>query len=239
MSQTTSTEVGFDRTIRRDWADAAVSLVAAGLPEEQIRKELRARLESDLPGKEARRKVITILLRLWIRPVGYVQVLRNEALALWNRISPQDRLVLHWGLALAAYPFFHEFAQQVGRIARLQERFSTEQIHRRMRERFGDREVVHRAGRHVLYTFADWQVIAPEGRKGTYRANLSREMASWLVESEISALGSRAASLPSVVQAPALFPFQLPGAGQIRAYQAERLEFTRQGMDEEFVALRR
>ena len=62
--------IGFDRTIRRPWIDAAARMVTEGVPEAEIRHELRELLASELSGTDARRKVITVLLRIWIRPEG-------------------------------------------------------------------------------------------------------------------------------------------------------------------------
>lgn len=235
-------EIGFDRTLRRDWMDRVASLVGSGATEPSIRKEMRSYLEPDVPGTDARRKVITVLLRVWISPQGHVRVLRDEALRLWSILSSRDRVVLHWGLCSAAYPFFREFALQVGRLGRLQEHFTGAQVHRRMRERFGDRELVHRAGRHVLYTFVDWGVIAPVDGRGVYhlRSSLPIDtpaLASWLVEAELAATSARAVRVYTVAHSGALFPFDLPSVSDIRAEMNPRLEFSRRGVSEDVVAL--
>lgn len=242
MSLVSDVEVGFDRTLRRAWMDQVAYLVGSGLAEADVRREMRAYLEPELPGVDARRKVVTLLLRIWIAPVGHVRTLRDAALELWPDVPYPQRAALHWGLSSAAYPFFHGFAQSVGRVARLQDRFAVAHIHQRMRERFGDRELVHRAGRHVLYTLADWGAIVPGGERGVYRAGtplvLGRpELATWLVEAELTA--SRRAMLPftSLVRSAAFFPFVLPDPAEILSAPNPRLDFSRQGLDEEMVAL--
>lgn len=238
----TDIRIGFDRTLRRAWIDEVVRLVTAGLDEAEIRQQMRGYLEPELPGVEARRKVVTVLRRVWITPEGYAATLRDAALALWPRVGTRQRLALHWGLAAVAYPFFREFALQVGRVARLQESVTTAQLHRRMRERFGDRELVHRAGRHVLYTMADWGVVVTGQGRGVYQvaepvAIDDVAIAAWLLEAEVAASGRAMLPLGAALESAAFFPFRLPAADEIRALGGTRLDYSRQGLDEEMVAV--
>jgi hypothetical protein len=76
--------------------------------------------------------------------------------------------LFHWGLSLAAYPFFKVVVETAGRLLTLQGSFTGAQAQRRVREIFGERETVTRAAQRVLRSLADWGVIRESGEPGVY-----------------------------------------------------------------------
>jgi hypothetical protein len=239
---TSPTRIGFDRTIRRSWLDAVAALVLEGRAERETRTAMDEMLTPDIPGAAAKKKTLAILSGLWIRPTGATRPLRDAALPFYPRLMPRERLAVHWGLAAAAFPFFFEFVQQAGRLLRLQEEFASSQVIRRLRERFGDREVVERAAYHVLASLGEWHVVTPAEQRGVFSAPRpisieSPELAGWMVEATLTAAEVRLTSFQAITQSVALFPFALPGEGRIQAHASSRLEFSRQGLTEEMVSL--
>ncbi|MBA2244942.1 MAG: hypothetical protein H0W11_08290 [Gemmatimonadetes bacterium] len=242
MNQPSTPRIGFDRTIRLAWLDATAEMVASGRSEAEVRASLNEMLKEAIAGEAARKKTLAVISGLWLRPKGYAVVLQKDAAAWYPRMPPRQRIAVHWGLAITASAFFFEFVHQLGRLVRLQEEFASAQIIRRVRERFGDRDVVERAGYHVLASLVEWGVVEESEQRGVYHTTspLSIEdlaISSWLMEATIAAQQASRAPLHSIAQASALFPFVLPVAGEIRAYDSPRLEFSRQGVDEEVVAL--
>lgn len=239
---------GFSQRIRLEWMERTAHLVLEGVDRDAIRAELREQLREQLsagndPERGNREKAITILLRIWVAPPPAVQPLRNDALCLLRRLPPVDHPALHWGMAMASYPFFGAVADVVGRLLRLQGHAGAAQVQRRVREQFGERETVARAARRVVRSFVDWGVLCDTSDKGVYvaapsRAIMEAALTAWLVEAALWAGRSEVVALRTLVETPALFPFALK-ANPADIGLNSRLEWFRQGVAEDMVALKK
>jgi hypothetical protein len=244
----TSMQIGFSQRIQLDWLEQTAALVLAGQTREQVETTLQERLRDKLSiGGTAQRgnreKAITILLKIWVSVPTWLQPLRDDGLGILQRLPQADHIAVHWGMTMAAYPFFGAVAETVGRLMRLQGTCAAAQIQRRIREHLGERETVARAARRILRCFVDWGVLQETQEKGVYQASPARpvqdkQLAAWLIEAVLLAQSTDTSVLQRLLQTPALFPFRIP-----RLYAADlegqgRVETFRQGLDEDMVALR-
>jgi hypothetical protein len=234
--------VGFDRRLQLDWLDVTVGLCQESLDPGIVAEQLRRKLEHEIAGAEARRKTITVLLRIWVNvPAGDTD-LRDEALQLATQIDAEERRWLHWGVSLLAYPFFRDVASTVGQLSRLQGTFSQAQVQRRMVESWGQRTTLRRAVQRVLRTFVDWDVLRDTDVRGSYETGLPRRtenqtLAFWFLDCALEANEAEQVPLRELGQLSYIFPFDLlPFIGEIR--RSERFEITRQGLDLEMVSVR-
>lgn len=232
--------IGFDRKVQLDWLDATVGLCQEGLDFDLIAERLHRHLENEVAGPEARRKTITVLLRLWAKVPTTDQSLRDEALQLAAQVSPEERFWLHWGMSLLAYPFFRDVAATVGQLGRLQGSFSQAQVQRRMIEGWGQRTTLQRAAQRLLRTFVDWGVLRDTDTRGSYDVPLPRQtenqpLALWLLDCALRAHEAEQVMLRELGQLAYAFPFDLiPFVNDLR--RSDRFEVTRQGLDLEMVA---
>jgi hypothetical protein len=239
--------IGFDRNLELRWLDLTAGLAATGQSLDEIRQQLHQQLTDDLPGYKARRNTITVLTGIWVRLPEKHASLQAEAFALLPCVTPQERLWLHWGMTLLAYPFFHDIAAVAGRLMRLQGDFDTLQVRRRMRESWGQRTTLDRAVGRVIQSFAAWGVIQSlPDQTNTFRAapcltTERADLAVWFLEcllrsnqqSKQSANGQM--PLVELLQSPSAFPFDLmPYHWQLR--QSERFQIERQGLDLEMIS---
>ena len=239
--------IGFDRELQLAWLDLTAGLVQQELDLPTIRDQLLDRLAEEVPGREARRKTVTLLTRLWVRVPADQEALQREALALLPDVLPQDRLWLHWGMAILAYPFFYDVVATVGRLLKLHGDVDSLQVRRRMREGWGQRTTLDRAVQRVLQTLVSWdtlQPIAPDAH--TYRPVPPRQtthpvLALWFIENLIQATRQasgqpdRQLPLAELIRSPAIFPFDITAhAATLR--RSNRFEISRQGLDLEMVA---
>ena len=147
------TKIGFDRTIRAEWLDAAAARIAAGDPAEAARKFLWDFLEGVEPGttnSSARGKTLTVLTRIWLMVPEEVQILRRSALKGLALADGENRLAIHWAMVIATHPFFFDVATHVGKLLVLHGQANRSQIKRRMTESWGDRSTLERTIQHVL-----------------------------------------------------------------------------------------
>lgn len=241
-------QTGFNRRIPLAWFERAAQLVLAGDSRTEVERDLddflqdRLAVGGDSP-RNARDKTITILVRTWASPPDALAPLRDDGLRLLRELPSDDRVAVHWGMTMAAYPFFGSVAAVVGRLLRLQGDVAAPQVQRRMREQLGDRETVARCTRYVLRTFSDWGVLEDTCARGLYTAPPPRPiddpaLKSWLVEATLRASGSPVASLRTLAQGPSLFPFTLSGISAAEIQAHARLDWFRQGLSEDMLALR-
>lgn len=232
--------IGFDRQLQLDWLDAAVAQCQGDKDPDRVAQCLHRLFGNEIVGEKARRNTLTVLMRIWLKvPAGHER-LRDEGLSLATQIAPDERLWLHWGMSLLAYPFFRDVAATVGQLSRLQGILSQAQVQRRMIENWGQRTTLQRAVRRLLRTFIDWNVLQETDVRGSYdvappRRTENQTLALWLLECTLRANGSET-PLMALVQSPQLFPFDLtPYAGSLR--QSDRFVVNREGLDLEMVAL--
>lgn len=232
--------IGFDRKLRLDWLDHTVGLCQDDLAPSILAERLDSRLSGEIAGSEARRKTVIVLRRIWANVPEEQRSLRNEALDMAGRISPEERLWLHWGMSLLAYPFFRDVAATVSQLGRLQDIFSQAQIQRRMIEGWGQRTTLQRAVRRLLRTFIEWQVLTETEMRGEYAMAPTRQtenqgLALWFLDSALRAHEAEQVVLRELTELPYAFPFDLtPFVDGIR--RSGRFEISRQGLDLEMVS---
>jgi len=241
-------QIGFSQRIQLAWLEQTAMLLLAGKNKEDIQAALHDLLQDKLSKDSEARwgnrgKAVTILLNIWVSVPSAIKGLRDNGLELWRILPLQDHLPLHWGMSMAAYPFFGAVAETTGRLLQLQGTVAAPQVQRRLREQFGERETVARAGRRILRSFIDWGVLQDTAEKGVYQAGPVKiikdpALAAWLIEATLIASDSQSKPLQTIIQSPILFPFSitLPSSSQLE--QNDRLELFRQGLDTDMVSLR-
>lgn len=236
-------QIGFSQRIRLDWLEYTAGLARAGTPRSEVVAALGKRLRDKLsigndPKRGTRNKAITILTRVWLPTPGETPALREEGLALLQRLSESDRMLVHWCMCMAVYPFFGAVAEATGRLLRLQGVAGAAQVQRRLREQAGERETVARAVRRILRSFIDWGVLREAGEKGIYRNAARRTvddegLAVWTVRAMLAATGGGPRSTHALLRGPRLFPFEI-ALPSIRLLETGRdFEIVRQGFDHE------
>lgn len=242
-------QIGFSQRIRLEWFEQTANLVLAGNDKPAIIAALQQLLKDKVSvGGDAERgnreKIITILMKVWLNAPRGLEALRVDGLDLLQRLSRTDRIVVHWGMVTAVYPFWSAVATHVGRLLKLQGSAAASHIQRRLREQYGERETVFRAARRILRSYVDWGVLNESGTKGIYTASLSLiiddpRLISWLVETSLHARSNGSAPLKDVIDSPGLFPFLLkPNRADNLLAASTNLDILHHGLDDDLVILR-
>jgi hypothetical protein len=240
--------IGYNRTVKLRWLDETVDLLLGGESEAAISDTLRQRLGDQLSvGSQAvrgsREKTITLLLKTWVRVPSRIEGLRDDAIRELGHVRRSERLPFHWGMTMAAYPFWRVVADVTGRLLRLQACASASEVQRRVRELYGERETVSRSARYVLRAFADWGVVVETDTKGRYVGQNPMNIddppvATWLLEATMFAGETSSTDFRSLANSPALFPFQLTRITPDALTVSRRLEVVRHGVGDDLVLLR-
>ena len=212
-------QVGFSQRIQLDWLEYTTNLMLAGHSEGEIVVALRDRLKQKLsvgnePKRGTREKAITILTKVWVRVPKELRTLRDEGLELIERMHLKDRMLVHWCMCTAVYPFFGTIADATGRLLHLQETAAAIQVQRRIREQLGERETVARATRRILRVFVDWGVLLETGEKGLYRGAAKHvaddpQLIIWAIKAILLAGNNESRPALTLVRGPHLFPFDI------------------------------
>jgi hypothetical protein len=242
-------QIGIDRLVRLKWLEKTASLCLADNDSESIQAILKTDLKEHFRTDEATvrgsiDKTITVLLKVWIRGPSELQPLRTAGLNLLKQLPKKDHVAVHWGMIMAAYPFWGAVALQVGRLLKLQGSAAAAHIQRRLRENYGERETVSRRVRYVLRSYVDWGVLSETGANGVYGSGLSLAiddppLVAWLMEASLHMRADGSAPLKDLIASPCLFPFRLrPIHADGLMAICPRIELLRHGLDEELVMLR-
>ena len=228
-------KIGFDRFIKGDWATMAVK-VRAGQAEPG---DVMALLESEGLSVAAIKKTRTVLNRLWLEPRDELADFVIRGVTLYQAGAPVN--VLHWGVSIATYPFFAHVAEMVGRLTAIQGDCATTEVHRRMSERYGEREGTYRMTNTVLQSQADWGSIrrVESGRRIVREPSMAvtgTTLTGWLIEAAIRSAG-KPLSITTVGALPLLFPFRMETSLAYAAAENNLLEIRSVGAGRDVIAI--
>ncbi len=242
-------QVGFSQRIRLEWLQYTANLILAGNDKGAVNSSLQELLKDKVSvgGKAVRgnkEKAITILMKIWFNVPGELEAVRDDGLELLKTLPRKDQIAVHWGMAMAAYPFWAAVAAHTGRLLRLQGATAAAHVQRRVREQYGERETVSRAARRVIRSFVDWDVLSETSEKGIYSQGRiysidDPRLISWLIEASLRARSNGSAAIKDLIDNTSLFPFRLSpmSAAQLIAMSG-RLDVLRHGLDQDLIILR-
>jgi len=243
--------IGIKQVTRLEWYDYALDMLLSDQPPKEIRTQLddfiSERLQSGGFGERGAQtytKAVTQIMKSWITPARELLEFRDAALDYARTTKTDSRLTLHWAVTIAAYPFWHQVAHQVGRLLNLQEVITQGQIRTRCFESMGERTTVERSSRRVIRSFVAWKVLEDTDEKGCYKkvAPLfvsEPKLAVILLEAALHAHETGYSELKALMNSPSLFPFQLPPmTGDAIAQINDRTEVNRYGLDEEIIKIK-
>lgn len=243
--------IGIKQVTRREWYDFAldhlingdsVDAIHAGL--DRFISERRQSGGYGERGEQTYTKAVTQIMKCWVSPEKDLRPFRDSALAYARTADRSERVVLHWAVTIAVYPFWHRVAAVVGRLLNLQEAVSQSQIRQRCYEAFGERTTIERSARRVMRSFVDWGVLGDSDTKGMYRRTppvvvTSHDLAALLIEAVLLAIPEGRAPQSQILSHPGLFPFKLPMmSASLIASHSERIDVGRYGLDDELLRLR-
>lgn len=232
-------QIGFDRFIELTWVEMAINVRrgASGL------NELNTILDAAGLGKEAKSKTRTKLNALGLEPRADMADFIDRGISCCRATDPDgDLRAFAWGAAVATYPFFGKVAEFTGRLTSLQGDCSVAEIHRRMSELYGDRQVTKRATQAVIQSQANWGAIKRID-KGKRLARLESKIVlhdpsiAWLVEAALRYHG-KAIAIASLQSFAVVYPFGFNQHVPYLLSNRPELELMSDGSNRQVVALR-
>lgn len=235
---TTAPRIGFDRFISLEWATTALK-VRAGTARLE---DLEALLDAAGLGAAARTKTRTVLNRLWLEPRVELADYADRGAAIFKATPNVPPTALHWGMAVATYPFFGKVAELIGRLSALQGDCASAEIHRRMSETYGEREGTYRMTNMVVQSQAGWGAVerVEKGKRVIRLAPavvVDSTLTAWLIEAALRYAG-KPLTITNLQSQPVLFPFNLTQSLAYSVSNSERFAVRTEGPGNRLVALR-
>jgi hypothetical protein len=234
-------EIAFRRQVRANWLEQGMALSSQHLPWSEAREILSDKVAAENPGKETIRKVLEHIRRIWFEPPKDSVPLQQQALRIFRADgSPENRLILNWGMAIAAYPFVGSVAEALGRQLKLQQEAKRATVQSRLREQYGDRDFVNRITRYNVSSFLEWGVIDETKPRGVYVAGpkirpRSPDTVAWIMEAILISRTTSQMAFGKLSHHPILFPLDLETFNASVLRSNPRLKVVREGLNEEFV----
>jgi len=235
----TAPQIGFDRFIELDWVDCVLS-VRAGIASTD---DLKDRLDAAALGKEARAKTRTKLNSFGLQPKPELADFIDRGQSLAQGHHPANAvLAFAWGAAIASYPFFGKVAEFIGRLTSIQGDCAVAELHRRMSEVYGGREVTVRATQAVLQSQVSWGVVerVERGKRLIRLAPTpinNDELTAWLIEAAVR-YSCKSLAVSTLQSLPVLFPFMLARPLAYVISNNRNLDLRSEGPSNQLVALR-
>lgn len=228
--------IGFARTVTRNWLDLTASLFLQVDDPAQVRTVLDEKLQDELKGKEFRRKTIDVLLGIWRKSAETAPALHQAACGLFSHAyTSEEHLWLHYGLALVQYPLFRYVVEVIGRLSRLEDTLTRKQIKSQVAAEWGHLGDLDRSIERICASLTEWGLFLEAEKRGTYRpaVNVLRtentELQAWLLACALYAHPAETLPVSDLLRLPELFPFDLSGMSIAQLRQADWFEITREG----------
>lgn len=242
-------QIGLDRLVRLKWLVKTANLILSGNDSATVKKILQKELSGAFRSKNTNvrgslDKTITILMKIWVKVPLELLSLNREGLDLLSYLPHENHIAVHWGMTMSVYPFWAAVAIQTGRLITLQGKAAANQVQRRVREQYGERETVSRRVRYILRSFVDWGVLNETGDKGVYDQGRQYSvedprLIAWMVEASLRARVNGSAAIKDLLDSPSIFPFRLAHiSAEYVASLSPRLSILRHGLDDDLVMLR-
>jgi hypothetical protein len=227
----------FDRFIHYEWAEYALELAV----KQEHPRALQEWLVAKGLGKESARRTSNLLSRLWFDVNSSTSLLRTDALNLFSTVESTEHLALHWGMAITQFPLFRDTAKVMGRLGRLQGKFTKLEVLSRVLEKYSNQSTINRAAERVIQTMMEWSVITTVSRS-IYSIDSSHSifypmLAEWLFRSLVITEPEKYWLLPDILSASEIFPFDLD-AHMVLLYRSRHLTIERDSNGAEIVGMR-
>lgn len=205
--------IGFDRYIERQWLDETAEWVINGAIKEELHAHIDDYLAPFINGDTSLRKTKNVLFGVWFKTDKKNQAFKEQAKALYRTANSSEKLVIHWGLAVASYPYFASVARLIGRLFRLQDDIHSKELIRRTVEQHGDTESVRRAATRMLQSLSQWGVLEAGEQSVFHLASKNPvdnpELITWLTGALFYSTDRQRYSIEELVSDSAWFPFEV------------------------------
>lgn len=233
-----SKPVGFDQKLQLNHLDFTANELRC-TERKAMYIKLNEYLDDEIRGLKSRKNAITMLMKIWCLVEPDHQELQKTALSLFLQATQEEKLLLHWGMILLAYPFFKAVSEEMGNFLKLQSEVPSQQLGRQIKLLYGDRRRVEVALGAVLGSIYAWEVVQ-RGKGNIYTLPRRVEVTdvrlkNWLAELTLRVSEYKSMPLAMLTSQNVFFPFAYQLS--IAEIDTEKMTIDRQGVDVFMISL--
>lgn len=205
--------VGFLKPVKADWLNLTVKELKEGKDKEEIRKSLKEYISNFYESKDTVRKAAAVLMNTWVDIDDENKNLRDLALSLFDNADEDEKIALHYGLMIAAFPIFYDVVFLIGKILYIDENFKIDYIKKRIYEKWGERQTVRYSIDRIIMSLKEWGLIENE-KIGVYKIGKkiyinNDEIKAFLISSYLKVSERSYVDINEINNIYSLFPFVL------------------------------
>jgi hypothetical protein len=207
--------IGFNRNIKLDWLNATAAFCTETNDRAAIGQRLDPVIRQEVSSPTNVRKTVAILLNIWCPTDKARQHLCEKALQLFQKSAVvAERTWLHYGLVMAAYPFFRQAVTAIGQLSRYEEVVTPMAVREKLYAELGELGSVEKAVTRVIFSLRDWGILTDADQRNgyipQYRALTTgnADLERWLLACALRAHAVEEMSFADLLHLPALFPFR-------------------------------
>lgn len=159
--------VGFLKQVKLEWLNLTAEELKKGNDRKTIRRFLKDYISNFYQSQNTVKKVVAILMRTWV-DVKYKNI-RDFALALYDNVKEEEKIALHYGLMMIAFPIFNDTVSLIGKALYLNDRFKLKNIRNKICENWGERQTIKYSFNRIIMSLKEWGLIENE-KVGIYES---------------------------------------------------------------------
>ena len=234
-------QIGFRRNIYLSWLDATAAMCSETSDAQELRARLDPIVAEQVQSDENRQYALLILINIWVSTRNQYPILRDDAVQLYaNTVTARDRLWLHYGLTLLAYPFFRTGMAAIGQLTCHGDAITTRGVERQLAKTLGQIGGLKNATERLIFSLRNWGVLIDTTQRYAYGTRIlpasSHTIELWMLEVALAAHPAQDLPFADLIRLPELFPFRFTlSVDDLR--RTERFEIQRQGIGWDMVRL--
>jgi len=185
--------VGLARSLKIEWLNKTVDLVLEGRTAETIKEELNQYLSFEINSPTSLRKTRESLMNIWVTPSENSLDIRTLALSHYSTLT-SDKLPLHWCMLALNYPIFVDMCSLIGKIATIEESFTTAWVRKKLYESWGERSTLDVPIKNILKSLVGFGTLE-KVKIGAYKIKVRQvldEKTTRLIILTLLSLGKKA-----------------------------------------------
>ncbi|TZE82397.1 hypothetical protein [Calorimonas adulescens] len=207
-------KVGFSRALKLEWLNSTVEIYENTKDLETTRKLVKEYLTYKIKGRVSLSKCTGMLMDTWVDVPDEYRSFINKGIELYDGSDSEQKIILHWGALMVAFPIFTDISSTIGRFLYLHDSFNASSVKKRIYELWGERSTVERVVRYSLVTMSDFGVISRDKKAGEYKRGKcivvdNPEHKLFLINSYMLATNRKTLQYDTIEEQYPLFPFKM------------------------------
>ena len=153
--------VGYACSIKLQWLNHAVQLLAENLTEAEYKNKMNEDLSFEIDSPTRLRKTREILMNIWVYDSDEITPIRQEALRLLKAF-PDYAVPIHLCMIYLTYPVFADVCKYMGRLFEFHDEITNPMLKQKLFDEWGERGTLEATTRRITLTLKEMGILTNE-----------------------------------------------------------------------------